>query len=103
MKNSGVMRDRDGRTWLAFRQGEMHYGALVADFDVLEMPERAHELFQRYEEIVSKQEFSFLADIEKAIEAFGLYVIWSEDDQPVNVCDVQVAGGKVSFRILEAT
>ncbi len=102
MKRSGILIDANGNKLLAFHNGEICQGTFLAEFVILQMSQDTIALFREYEEIVSQQSFSWLSSIERRLDTLGLAVIWEGEESPVIVEDVQLAGGKVSFRVEQA-
>ena len=98
VKSSGTLRDKAGRQWLKFTNARHRYGAIVADAQLLGMPEAAQRFFQKHEEFVSKQAFSLTDEIEKQISEFDLAVVWDEDEHSIPIFDVQLMGNSISFK-----
>ena len=99
MKASGLLRDSQGNVWARFRNAEEQYGALVADCEIVEMPQDAQAVFRRFEELVSSQSFSLLEDFEEQLTSFDLWIIWEGEQSPTKVWDVQVAKSGITFRL----
>lgn len=99
MKTSGFLNDRGGRNWLRFRNAAPHGEIIIADFDLLEIPTEVRELLRLHEDYVNQQVFSLLDVTQEKVKEFGPSVVWDGENGASGVHDVQLAGGKLSFRL----
>jgi hypothetical protein len=94
----GTLIDRTGREWLRFRHGRVIHGALVADAELIAIPHEVVDLFAEFTENVEIQTFSHVDTITAKIEAYKPKVVWEGSAKPVEIHDLQLAEGQVSFR-----
>jgi hypothetical protein len=98
IRSSGVLVDYAGTVWARFTNAQEKYGAIVADCELIDMPDVARAIFAEQERRVSRQEFSMLEDVERKLRTFTLWVIWEHTQEKERVSDVQITDGGVSFK-----
>ena len=99
MKVSGTIQDFHGMILARFFNATESYGAVVADCEILAMPESARVLFRELERRVESQLLKTIHEIEMQIEKLNLNVVWDDEDQKCRVWSVQFLRGGVSFRL----
>jgi hypothetical protein len=70
---------------------------VLGRFSPIDLPDDVRRVFERHEEVVEQQMFSFLDECEAAIEALGLQIRESPELPPYAVTDVQIMHGRISF------
>ena len=84
---------------LATGQADESNGLYSGDIDVQDLSQEFRKIFDRFEEIINGQEFSFLDAIEDRISALNIKVQFGVGI-PMETCDLQVfpSTNRISFR-----
>ena len=79
-------------------------GHFIGDIDLTAMPAKLRQQFEEYEEIVQKQMFSFLDDVEEQIQMLRLKVVFANGGE-ADLADLQIypTTQRVSFSVAQVT
>ena len=99
MKKTGRLEDDRGRIWARFRNARDSYGAVIAESEIVDMPEYALAVFKAHEKHVLNQQLSLVDELETKIESFDLWIVWEGEPERVKVWDIQIPEGGISFRL----
>jgi hypothetical protein len=99
MKTSGRLQDIDGNVWARFKDAHESYGVILAQSEIVDMPEDARATFKKHEEMALKQLLLHTDKIEEQIARFNLRVVWESEDEAIRVSDIQVGESTLSFRL----
>ena len=72
----------------------------MADAELIAIPHEVVDLFAEFTENVEIQTFSHVDTITAKIEAYKPKVVWEGSAKPVEIHDLQLAEGQVSFGLV---
>ena len=101
MKDSGIIQDKFGKTWLHFTGVSIRCGAFVAKFELIETPASALSALQEHERLVIQHVLRDLDGFDAKISSYGLNVVWDGNSVPQPIKDFQIVDNEVSFRLRE--